>query len=356
MYHIALFTFHTDLLARKLQDFVAGDWRGVELIDTTAGGAPKSTRGLDGVNQLPSHFAEAFPGYWVVFQRCGGVEHPLPDHARYRCQAHNDPEELNAFLSELARRNHWAVIPWGGLLADESFAFVTSEGWRLERFVAKGRNVTMLPWYSAGKESFRIVETDLLLARHAVARSLVDKATVALTEETDGGYFWNACLHDDGGLEGRAVWFAGPPPSRAGPDGRTLEAWADAGEVEAVGPVLDGEELSADDSWLYRVRRRDVFTRLVPWGRRRGNDGCQVLPAALPCDRAVELLRKYLTDRNPQYVARVARVISRAPWFYAAGECHEDADYSRFGTRRTDLLARYVAATHAGGFELVALF
>jgi hypothetical protein len=126
--------------------------------------------------------------------------------------------------------------------------------------------------------------------------------------------------------------------------------------VEVVGPVVESGERPVDDTWLYRVRRRDVFTRLVPWGRRRGDDGCQVLPADLPCDRALELLREYLTDRNPQYVARVGRVISRAPWFYAAGECHEDADYSRFGTRRSELLARYVAATHSGGFELVALF
>jgi hypothetical protein len=49
-------------------------------------------------------------------------------------------------------------------------------------------------------------------------------------------------------------------------------------------------------------------------------------------------------------------VISLAPWFYAAGDCHPDTAYSRFGTRRTELLARYLSATFAGGFELVALF
>jgi hypothetical protein len=68
------------------------------------------------------------------------------------------------------------------------------------------------------------------------------------------------------------------------------------------------------------------------------------------------LLREYLTDRNPQVVARVGRVISRAPWFYTAGECQAEAAYSRLGTRRNELLARYIAATHAEGFELVSLF
>jgi hypothetical protein len=80
------------------------------------------------------------------------------------------------------------------------------------------------------------------------------------------------------------------------------------------------------------------------------------LSAELPCDRAVELFREYLTDRNPQVVARVGRVISRAPWFYTAGECRANAAYSRLGTRRNELLARYVSATHSGGFDLVALF
>jgi hypothetical protein len=83
---------------------------------------------------------------------------------------------------------------------------------------------------------------------------------------------------------------------------------------------------------------------------------CRVLPDELPRERAVELLREYLADRNPQAVARVGRVISRAPWFYAAGKIPGDPAYSCFGTRRTELLARCVAATGAGSVELIALF
>jgi hypothetical protein len=285
MYHIALFTFHANLLERKLEAFAAGDWRGVELLETTSGGALKATRNVGRREQLPCNFCDAFPGWWMVFQRGAGIEHPLPDHARYRCPGHNDLEALDTFLSELARRNLWAVIPWGGMEADQSFAFVTGEGWRLERFLTKGPNVAMLPWFSPDLASFRIVQSDLLLSRHTVARSLADKATVVLTEEADGGYFWNACV--DGEVGGEAVWFAGPPPGRAGPDGRTLEAWAEAGELEVVGPVLEGEERAADDCWLYRVGRRETFTRLLPWGRTANRVGCQVLSGDLPRGRAV---------------------------------------------------------------------
>jgi hypothetical protein len=151
------------------------------------------------------------------------------------------------------------------------------------------------------------------------------------------------------------VWFAGPC-ARAGQDGRTLDDMAQAGELESIEPILGGEEGAGDDHSLYRVRRRDVFTRLLPWARKAGGGGCQVLPAEIPCGRAVDFVREYLLDRDPQCVARIGRVISRAPWFYTAGECHEDVAYSRFGTRRNELLARYVAAAHEGGFELVALF
>jgi hypothetical protein len=351
MYHIALFTFHPDLLARKLDGLLAGDWRGVERVDTTASGAVASLRSVDGPSDVPAKVYDVSKGYWAVSQRRAGIEHPLPDHARYQYAAHNSLEELDTFLSELARRHLWAVISWGGALTDESFAFVTAEGWRLERFLAKAPNHTPLPWYSAGGASFRIVETDLLLARHVVVRSLLDKSTVALTTEADGGYFWDACVGD-----GEAVWLACPPPDRQGPDGRTLALWADAGELEAVGPVLEDAEQPGDGSWLYRVSRRDVFTRLAAWSRPANGAATQALSAELPCDRAVELLREYLADRNPQVVARVARVISRAPWFYTAGECHAESAYSRFATRRSELLARYVSATHAGGFELVSLF
>lgn len=346
VYHIALFTFHAELLARKLESLLAGDWRGVERVDTTAAGAVARSRSVSGPGDLPQRADAALPGYWAVFQRGAGVEHPLPDHARYQHQGHNDLEELDTFLFELARRHAWAVVPWGGSGADEAFAFVTAEGWRLERFLTRSANTTAVPWYSPGGASFRIVATDLLLARHAVVRSLVDKSTVALTRETDGGRFWDACVG-----EGEAVWLAGPPPDQEGPDRRTLATWAGAGEIEAIGPVLEGaEQQDGEGCWLYRVSRRDVFTRLA------SGPPYRVLSAELPCDRAVQLLREYLTDRNPQCVARVGRVVSRAPWFYAAGECSEDAAYSRFGTRRPELLARHVSAPHAGGFELIALF
>jgi hypothetical protein len=351
MFHIALFTFHPDLLARKLEGLLAGDWRGVERVETTAAGAVANCRNVDGPADLPTKASDTSKGYWVVSQRRAGIEHPLPDHARYQYAGHNGLEELDTFLSELARRHLWAVIPWGGSLTDESFAFVTAEGWRLERFLAKSPNVTALPWYSPGGASFRIVETDLLLARHAVVRSLLDKSTVALTSEADGGYFWDACVG-----EGEAVWLAAPPPDRQGPDGRALAQWAETGEVEVVGTVLEDVEQPAEGRWLYRVSRRDTFTRLAAWSRPANGAATQVLSAELPCGRAVELLREYLTDRNPQVVARVGRVISRAPWFYTAGECHADTAYSRLGTRRNELLARYVSATHADGFELISLF
>jgi hypothetical protein len=345
MYHLALFTFHPDLLARKLDAFLAGDWRGVERVEITAAGAVAGTRSLDGPGDLPPRVNEASPGYWGVFQRGPGIEHPLPDHARYQFQGHNNPEELDTFLSELARRHLWAVIPWGGSGADESFAFVAAEGWRLERFLTKSPNTTALPWYSPGGASFRIVQTDLLLARHVVVRSLVDKSTVALTRPAGGGHFWDACVGD-----GEAVWLAGPPPDRQAPDGRTLASWGEAGDVEVVGPVLEDVEQTGEACWLYRVSRRDVFTRLG------GAAPLCALPAELSCDRAVELLREYVSDRNPQCVARVGRVISRAPWFYATCESDSNAAYARFGTRRGELLARYVSAAHAEGFGLVALF
>ena len=345
MYHLALFTFHPDLLARKLDAFLAGDWRGVERVHTTATGAVSTTRSVDGPGDVPTRVNDASPGYWSVLQRGAGIEHALPDHARYQYPGHNDLEELDTFLSELARRHLWAVIPWGGSGADESFAFVAAEGWRLERFLAKSPNTTALPWYSSGGASFRIVQTDLLLARHAVVRSLLDKSTVALTGHAGGGPFWDACIG-----EGEAVWLAGPPPDQEGPDGRTLALWGDAGDIEVVGPVLEDVEQPGQGCWLYRVSRRDVFTRLV------GGPAVLVLPAGVSCERDVEMLREYLADRNPQCVARMSKVISRVPWFYTAGEGDADAAYARFGTRRNELLARYISAARAGGFDLVALF
>ena len=347
MYHIALFTFHAELLGQKLEAFLAGDWRGVERVDTTAGGAVAKSRGMSGPDDLPPRVDDASRGYWVVSQRGAGIEHPLPDHARYQHQGPNDLEELDTFLSELARRHLWAVIPWGAPGADEAFAFVTAEGWRLERFLAKSANATALPWYSPGGASFRIVPTDLLLARHVVVRSIVDKSTVALARDPEAARFREVCVG-----EGEAVWLAAPPPDPTGPDGQPPPSWRGAEGVETAGAVLEVEGVEQDDApcALYRVSRRDVLARLP-------NDApYRVLSGELSRERAVELFREYLTDRNPQAVARVGRVISRAPWFFAAGECDEDPSYSRFGTRRTDLLARYVSAAPAGKFEVVALF
>lgn len=344
MYHIALFTFHADLLARKLDAFLAGDWRGVERVDTTAAGAAAGSRSVSGPGDLPARVDHAPRGYWAVLQRGAGIQHPLPDHARYQYQGHNDLGELDTFLSELARRHVWAVIPWGGAATDEAFAFVTAEGWRLERFLTKSPSTTPLPWYSPGGASFRIVPTDLLLAHHAVVHSIVDRSTVALTGQTDGDPFWDACVG-----EGEAVWLAGPPPDQEAPDGRILTSSATTGDVEPVGPVMEDAEQAQESCWLYRVRRRDVFVRLAE------RTTCHVLSAELSCERAIELLREYLADRNPQAVARVRRVISRAPWFFST-EPQGNPAYAHFGTRRSELLARYVSGTRAGGLELIALF
>jgi hypothetical protein len=345
MYHIALFTFHADLLALKLEGFLAGDWRGVERVDTTASGAAVKSRDVSGPADLPPRADVAAPGYWGVFQRRAGIEHPLPDHARYQHAGHNSLDELDTFLSELARRHLWAVIPWGGTADDGAFAFVAAEGWRLERFLTKSPNSTPVPWYSPGGSSFRIVPTELLLARHAVVRSVLDRSTVALTAGTAAGAIWDACAG-----EGEAVWLAGPPPLPERPEQAAIEAHGASGDVEAVGPVLEDNGDAGEACWLYRVSRRDAFTRIAE------RAPFSVLSADLPRERAVELLREYLDDRNPQCVARVARVISRAPWFYASGEREAGTAYAHFGSRRNELLARYVASTQAGGLELIGLF
>ncbi len=373
-YQIAFYEFHPELLRRKLSSLVGGEWDRMEWVRVRHQSRRQVVRqirrqGVHGPEDLPVQVNPYPDRLWLVVPR--SQQEPLPEIGEYHWAGRNQLPSLDAFLSDLARRHSWAVIPWGGFMTDESLAFVTADAELMQQVIQDTSNAVEMPLWDLPARRLVSAKRNQLIARHDVQRSLADCAQIAVVEDElePGSRLWEVAVPAGGSLylsTGSLDWefetgwtreiAMDEEPSPEDFWETTPQSLADSGELEVLGELLSQPPWSEGSRWLYRVNRPEVFTRLARRFQPVNGVPSQTLPGELSEATARLLLRRYLEEAYPSRFPVTDAILQEAPWFYTAGECHMDVTYQHFATRDRELLRRFIGSGEAEQLALITLF
>lgn len=379
MFEFVLFTFHSELLARKVEWLAKGDWSRVSRLDVQWNGTPPPRVGRKRLSQsgdVPTA-AYQYPGQWFLLPTNDEPTKPLPDGTRYLFSYVNQTDELDAFFRAMSERHRWFIVPWGGFMTTECFAFVSADAELVSGFIDATSNAVPWPIYVLENGELRQkTETFVLMTRRwQVADSFEAQAQIVYIEETDpvGERFWDCCVS-----EGESIYLATGPLDweletiwlreiGANDDVQptdnievTINSLIEQGEMEYLGEIGDKQWDSADNRrWVYRVWNRKTFLRLASRFTPVNGIPSQALPGSLQVPIAFDLFGQHdwtSSCWHPNAIRKTDSILSQTPWFYTAGECHMDVTYQMFATSDNSLLRRFISPAAKKPVGIVTLF
>jgi hypothetical protein len=358
-YYIAILADFPELLADKIAAF-AGDRLVSHFRSLREEGMSGSAWELQSDSQ--DIRGRTLSGTWALAPKGTSLLPEVP----YQWAFDTPLDELDESCARLVAAVPWVILPWGGFMTLESFAFLTATECSLTSFVAAGPRIRQL---SMAHLDLVPIELDSLLSAYSIESSIVNHARMVVVDEVDpGARLWRTfCSNNESLLvaTGDPEWMLDfgvkpdiDPDGDLGPDDlweTTPETLRKDGRIQNLGLVGAADPWNAGERWLYRVRDQNVFQLICSRSKSANGVPSAVLSGNVPEAAALRWFRNYFGALDDWQRCR-GQLPAEIEWFYTAGDSHMDVVYQTFASSDPSLIRKFIKSSSAPHFETISFF